>query len=55
MSSIPKEWIWIGLLAAAGFLIGGVYVTWKSMKFLAMILVVLALIAGGAAVAWMFS
>ncbi|SHF32401.1 hypothetical protein [Streptoalloteichus hindustanus] len=50
---MTKDWIWIGLLALAGFLIGGAYVTWKSMKFFAALLAVAAVLAGAGAVLWM--
>lgn len=50
---MPKEYIAIGLLALAGFLIGGVYSTWKTAKAMAIVLIVLTLIAIGAAVAWL--
>ena len=44
--------IGILLLALAGFLIGGVYATWKSVKLMAIVLGLAALVAAGAAVAW---
>lgn len=43
------------LLALAGFLVGGVYSTWKTAKVLAVLLGVGALLAVGGAVAWIFS
>ncbi|WP_433274992.1 hypothetical protein ACQPZF_32755 [Actinosynnema sp. CS-041913] len=43
----------IGLLALAGFLIGGVYSTWKTARGMAVVLGVLALIAVGGAVVWL--
>ncbi|MBV8931076.1 MAG: hypothetical protein JOZ47_05830 [Kutzneria sp.] len=46
------EWIAVGLLALAGFLIGGVYATWKTAKMMAMVVGLLALLAAGGAVAW---
>ncbi|MBY8848498.1 MULTISPECIES: hypothetical protein [Saccharothrix] len=42
----------IGLLALAGFLLGGVYSTWKTARGLSVVLAVLALMAVGGAVAW---
>ena len=45
----------IGLLAVAGFLIGGVYTTWKTAKVMATVLAVAALVALGGAVAWYVS
>lgn len=50
---MPKEYVGIGLLALAGFLLGGVYSTWKTAKVAAVVLGVLALVAVGGAVAWL--
>ncbi|MFI9816451.1 hypothetical protein [Saccharothrix variisporea] len=50
---MPKEYVVIGLLALAGFLIGGVYSTWKTAKAMAVVLGVLAVVAVGGAVAWL--
>jgi hypothetical protein len=50
---MPKEYVGLGLLALAGFLIGGVYSTWKTAKGMAIVLIVLTLVAIGAAVAWL--
>jgi hypothetical protein len=52
---MSKEFIVIGLLAVAGFLVGGVYSSFKSAMGLAMILGVLAVLAVGGAVVWMIS
>lgn len=41
------------MLALAGFLLGGVYSTWKTAKGAAVVLGVLALVAVGGAVAWL--
>jgi hypothetical protein len=49
------ELIAVGLLALAGFLIGGVYTMWKTAKIVAAVLGVLALLAAGGAVAWFMS
>ncbi|WP_176968937.1 hypothetical protein [Amycolatopsis xylanica] len=49
---MSNEMIGILLLALAGFLIGGVYATWKSVKLMAIVLGLAALVAAGAAVAW---
>ncbi|MFB9903228.1 hypothetical protein [Allokutzneria oryzae] len=49
------DWIYIALLAVAGFLIGGAYTLWKSMKLVAILLVVGAVLAGAGAVAWWLS
>ncbi len=50
---MPKEVVVIGLLALAGFLAGGVYSTWKTTKFMAIILLVLLVVAVGGAVLWL--
>jgi hypothetical protein len=52
---MSKEVIVIGLIAVAGFLIGGVYSTYKTAKVLAMILGLCAAIAVGGAIFWMVS
>jgi len=52
---MSKEIVVIGLIALAGFLVGGVYSTWKTAKVMAIVLLVLALFAVGGAVAWMVS
>lgn len=49
---MPKEYVAIGLLALSGFLLGGVYSTWKTAKAVAILLIVFALVAVGGAVAW---
>ena len=50
---MPKEYVVIGLIALAGFLGGGVYSTWKTARGLAIILLVLAAVAVGAAITWL--
>ena len=52
---MSNEVIGILLLALAGFLIGGVYATWKTAKLFATALGVATLVAIGAAVAWFVS
>ena len=52
---MSKEVIVIVLIAVAGFLGGGVYSTYKTAKVLAAVLGVCAVVALGAAVAWMVS
>lgn len=52
---MSKEVALIGLLAVAGFLIGGVYTTWKTAKLMASVLAVAALVALGGALAWYLS
>lgn len=43
------------LIALAGFLIGGVYSTWKTAKALAMVLGAGVLLSVGGAIAWFVS
>jgi hypothetical protein len=43
------------LLALGGFLVGGVYSTWKTAKFMAVVLGVAALLAIGGAAFWLLS
>ena len=43
------------LLALGGFLVGGVYSTWKTAKFMAAVLGVAALLAIGGAIFWFSS
>jgi hypothetical protein len=45
----------IGLIAVAGFLLGGVYSTYKTAKVLAVVLGICAAVALGGAVVWMVS
>lgn len=52
---MSKEWVAIGLLALAGFLIGGVYSTWKTARVMATVLAVFAVLSLGGAIAWLFS
>ncbi|MGH3435816.1 MAG: hypothetical protein ACRDRN_05045 [Sciscionella sp.] len=50
-----KDWIWVGLVAVAGFLIGGVYSAWKTSKIVAVVLALLVALAVAGAVAWYLS
>lgn len=50
---MPREVIIVGLLALAGFLIGGVYSLWKTAKILAVVLGICAVLAVGGAVLWL--
>jgi hypothetical protein len=50
---VSKELIAVLLLALAGFLIGGVYATWKTARALAIVIAVAALLAIGGAIAWL--
>lgn len=50
---MPKEVVVIGLLAVAGFLVGGVYATWKTARLMAVVLGVLVVLAVGGAVLWL--
>ncbi|AIJ25184.1 MULTISPECIES: hypothetical protein [Amycolatopsis] len=52
---MSKELVAVLLLALGGFLVGGVYSTWKTAKVLAMLLLVAALLAVGGAIAWLVS
>jgi hypothetical protein len=52
---MSKEVVVIILIAVAGFLIGGVYSTYRTAKLLAVILGVAAAVAVGGAVVWMVS
>lgn len=47
-----RDWIWIGLIAITGFLLGGVYSAWKTSKAFAVVLFLLVLLSAGGAVAW---
>ena len=49
---MSKEVVVILLIAVAGFLVGGVYTTWKTAKVFAMVLLAGAVLAAGGAVAW---
>jgi hypothetical protein len=52
---VSKEVVVIGLIAVAGFLLGGVYSTYKTAKGLAVLLGVAAAVAVGGAILWMVS
>lgn len=52
---MSKEVVVIGLIAVAGFLIGGVYSTWRTARFLAVVLALAAAVAVGGAIVWMVS
>ncbi|MFB9687790.1 hypothetical protein [Amycolatopsis plumensis] len=43
------------LLALGGFLVGGVYSTWKTAKFMAVVLGIAAALAIGGAIFWFVS
>jgi hypothetical protein len=51
---VPKDVVVIGLVVLAGLLAGGVYTAWKTAKVFALVLGVLAVLAVGGAVVWMF-
>jgi hypothetical protein len=55
LRDMSKEVVVIILLAVAGFLVGGVYSTYKTAKILAMVLGLAAAVAIGGAVVWMVS
>jgi len=50
---VSKEVVVIGLLAVAGFLLGGVYSTYRTARGLAILLGVAAAVAVGGAILWM--
>ncbi|MFF0146412.1 MULTISPECIES: hypothetical protein [Amycolatopsis] len=50
---MSKELVAVLLLALGGFLIGGVYSTWKTAKVIAVVLGVAAALSVGGAVAWL--
>jgi hypothetical protein len=50
---MPKEVVVIGLLAVAGFLVGGVYATWKSARMLAVLLLLAAILAVVGGILWL--
>ncbi|HEV7652834.1 MAG TPA: hypothetical protein VGP26_32155 [Actinophytocola sp.] len=52
---MSKEIAVIGLIAVAGFLIGGVYSTWKTARVLAVVLGLAAVVAVVGAVVWLVS
>ena len=52
---MSKELAVIGLIAVAGFLIGGVYSTWKTARVLAIVLAVAAAVAVGGTILWLVS
>lgn len=52
---MPDSAIVVGLIALAGFLLGGVYTTWKSAKVMALLLLGAAVLAAGGAALWWFS
>jgi len=52
---VDSSVVGILLIALAGFLVGGVYTTWKTAKVLATVLAAGVIVAVGAAVAWFVS
>lgn len=52
---MSKEVVVIILIAVAGFLVGGVYSTYKTAKLLAVLLALAAAVAVGGAIVWMVS
>jgi hypothetical protein len=52
---MSKELVVIGLFAVAGFLLGGVYSTWKTARVLAIILALAAAVAVAGAIVWLTS
>jgi hypothetical protein len=43
----------VGLLAVAGFLVGGAYSAWRTARMTAVLLIVGAVLAAAAGVAWL--
>jgi hypothetical protein len=52
---VSKEVVVIGLLALAGFLLGGVYSTYRTARGLAVLLGAAAALAIGGAIVWLVS
>jgi hypothetical protein len=52
---VSKDVALVALIAVAGFLIGGVYTTWKTAKVMSVVLAVAAALAVGGAIAWYLS
>jgi hypothetical protein len=52
---VSKDIVLVILIAVAGFLVGGVYTTWKTARVTATVLGVAAALAIGGAVAWYMS
>jgi hypothetical protein len=52
---VSKDVVLVLLIALAGFLIGGVYTTYKTAKVMATVLGLAAVLAIGGAVAWYVS
>ena len=52
---MTKDVALIALLAVAGFLVGGVYTTYKTAKVMAGVLALAAVLAIGGAIAWYVS
>ncbi|EHR49775.1 hypothetical protein SacmaDRAFT_1499 [Saccharomonospora marina XMU15] len=49
-----QTWLPLVLFAVAGFLAGGAYSVWKKSRPLSVALGVTALLAAGAAIAWLY-
>jgi len=52
---MPSEVVLVGLIALAGFLLGGVYTTWRTARVMALPLLAAAALAVGGAALWWFS
>ncbi|MBP2477290.1 membrane protein DedA with SNARE-associated domain [Crossiella equi] len=50
---VLKDYVWVILLGLAGFLLGGVYVTWKTSRMFSFVLLAGAVLAAAGAVTWM--
>ncbi|MGH3823004.1 MAG: hypothetical protein ACRDRA_09260 [Pseudonocardiaceae bacterium] len=47
------SWVALGLLALAGFLVGGMVSTWRSSRPVAVVLALAAALATAAGITWM--
>lgn len=52
---MSKDWVLPVLLLVAGFLLGGVYSTWKTNRTMSYVLAVATVLALGGVAAWYFS
>jgi hypothetical protein len=50
---VTGSWVGLGLLALAGFLLGGVVSTWRTSRLVAVILGIGAALAIASAIAWL--
>ncbi len=50
---MSSPWVAVLLLGLAGFLVGGVYATWRSSRVVAAVLGAAAVLAAAGGIAWM--